>query len=108
MRRLQLGWLLVSLLCFLPSPLLAQPPPKSGIGGPPPGGMERGDALQRPPQAVTRVAGGIDTYEVSRDGQFLYYLVHVDKIEDDWSGLRSKYSKLDYGHGQNRHGQIWK
>jgi dipeptidyl aminopeptidase/acylaminoacyl peptidase len=60
------------------------------------------------PKAVTRVEGGVEAYEVSRDGKFLYYLVHVDKIEDDWSGLRAKYSKLEYGHGQNHHGQIWR
>jgi dipeptidyl aminopeptidase/acylaminoacyl peptidase len=60
------------------------------------------------PHAVTRVEGGVDAFEVSRDGKSLYYLVHVDKIEDDWAGLRSKYSKLEYGHGQNRLGQIWK
>ncbi|MBI2808540.1 MAG: S9 family peptidase [Planctomycetes bacterium] len=60
------------------------------------------------PQPVTRVEGGIEGYELSRDGKSIYYLVHHAKIEDDWSGLRSKFSKLDYGHGQNRHGQIWK
>jgi dipeptidyl aminopeptidase/acylaminoacyl peptidase len=60
------------------------------------------------PRAVTRIEGGIDAFGVSRDSRYLYYLVHVDKIEDDWSGLRSKYSKLEYGHGQNKIGQIWK
>jgi dipeptidyl aminopeptidase/acylaminoacyl peptidase len=60
------------------------------------------------PEAVTRVEGGVERFELSRDGWDLHYLVHVDKIDDDWSGLRSKYSKLEYGHGQNRLGQIWK
>jgi len=63
---------------------------------------------QTPSEAVTRVDGGIEAYELSRDGKSLYYLVHVDKIEHDEFGLRSKYSKLEYGHGQNRLGQIWK
>jgi hypothetical protein len=63
---------------------------------------------QTPSDAVTRVEGGIEAYELSRDGKSLYYLVHVDKIEHDEFGLRAKYSKLDYGHGQNRLGQIWK
>ncbi|MBI3823686.1 MAG: S9 family peptidase [Planctomycetes bacterium] len=63
---------------------------------------------QGTPRAVTRVEGGIEAYEISRDGKSLYYLVHVDKIEDDWAGLRAKYSKLEYGHGQNRIGQIWR
>ena len=61
-----------------------------------------------PSRPVTQIDGGVEAYELSRDGKSLYYLVHVDKIEDDWSGLRAKFSKLDYGHGQNRHGQIWK
>jgi dipeptidyl aminopeptidase/acylaminoacyl peptidase len=61
-----------------------------------------------PSRPITQVDGGVDAYELSRDGNFLYYLVHVDKIEDDWSGLRAKHSKLEYGHGQNKHGQIWK
>ncbi len=60
------------------------------------------------PEPVTRVEGGVEAYDISRDGKSLYYLVHVDKIEDDWSGLRSKYAKLEYGHGQNKLGQIWK
>ncbi|HZZ77955.1 MAG TPA: S9 family peptidase [Gemmataceae bacterium] len=59
-------------------------------------------------QPITHVDGGVDAYQVARDHWSLYYLVHVDKTEDDWSGLRSKYSKLEYGHGQNRLGQIWK
>lgn len=60
------------------------------------------------PRAVTRVEGGVDAYDLGRERRYLYYLVHHDKIEGDWSGLRSKYDKLDYGHGQNRLGQIWK
>lgn len=60
------------------------------------------------PQAVTRVDGGIDAFDLPEESRYLYYLIHHDKIEDDWSGLRSKYGKLEYGHGQNRVGQIWK
>ncbi len=59
-------------------------------------------------EAVTRLDSGVEAYELARDGKSLYYLVHIDAIRDDWSGLRSKFSKLDYGHGQNRHGQIWR
>lgn len=59
-------------------------------------------------EALTRVEGGVEAYQISLDGQTLYYLVHIDRIEHDEFGLRSKFSKLDYGHGQNRIGQIWK
>ncbi len=59
-----------------------------------------------PPEPVTRVAGGIDAYQLV--GHHLFYLVHEDKVQDDWSGLRSKFKNLEYGHGLNRLGQIWK
>ena len=63
-----------------------------------------------PPEPVTRVEGGVDAYQAVDEPPYdtLFYLVHVDKIEDDWSGLRAKHDKLQYGHGQNRVGQIWK
>ncbi len=59
-------------------------------------------------EALTRVEGGIEAFQISLDGKSLYYLIHVEKIEHDDFGLRAKFSKLDYGHGQNRLGQIWK
>jgi dipeptidyl aminopeptidase/acylaminoacyl peptidase len=58
------------------------------------------------PEPVTRVAGGIDAYQLV--GNQLFYLVHEDKVQDDWSGLRAKFKHLEYGHGLNRLGQIWK
>ncbi len=61
-----------------------------------------------PSRPVTQIDGGVEAYELSRDGKSLYYLVHVDKIEHDDFGLRSRFSKLEYGDGQNRHGQVWK
>ncbi len=64
-----------------------------------------GPAVAEP---LTRVDGGVEAYQISLDGQSLYYLVHIDRIEHDEFGLRAKFSKLDYGHGQNRIGQIWK
>lgn len=59
------------------------------------------------PQAVTTVAGGVDAFDLAHESNSLYYLVHVDKIEHDDFGLRAKFPKLEYGHGHNRHGQIW-
>jgi dipeptidyl aminopeptidase/acylaminoacyl peptidase len=60
------------------------------------------------PTPVTRVGGGIDAFHVIRTGNQLYYLVHVEKVQDDWSGLKQKFKHLDYGHGVNRLGQLWK
>src|SRR5262245_13095138 len=59
------------------------------------------------PQAVTSVPGGVDAFDLAHHSNSLYYLVHKDKIEHDDFGLRAKFPKLEYGHGQNRHGQIW-
>lgn len=66
------------------------------------GAEGRGDS-----QPVTQLEGGVEAFELARDGKSLYYLVHNDTIEHDDFGLRAKYSKLEYGHGQNRLGQIW-
>src|ERR1700686_293301 len=40
-----------------------------------------------PPEPVTRVEGGVDAYQVVDAPPYdtVFYLVHVDKIEDDWS-----------------------
>jgi dipeptidyl aminopeptidase/acylaminoacyl peptidase len=60
------------------------------------------------PEAVTRVEGGVDAFALGMDGKSLYYVVHHEKVQDDWSGLRSKYKSLEYGHGLNQLGQVWK
>lgn len=59
------------------------------------------------PEAVTRVTGGVGGFHLDQLGGRLYYLVHVEKIQDDWSGLRQKFKHLHYGHGINRLGQVW-
>jgi dipeptidyl aminopeptidase/acylaminoacyl peptidase len=60
------------------------------------------------PEAVTRVEGGVEAFALGRDRQSLYYLVSREKVQDDWSGLRLKYKSLEYGHGINHLGEIWK
>src|SRR5207302_258566 len=48
------------------------------------------------PEAVTRVEGGVDAFVAGADGQSLYYLVHREKVQDDWAGLRQKHKHLEY------------
>ncbi len=60
------------------------------------------------PEAATRVDGGVDAFALARDGHSLHYVVHHEQVQDDWSGLRLKYKQLDYGHGLNQLGQVWK
>lgn len=42
-------------------------------------------------QAVTRIAGGIDSFDLSADGATLYYTVSTETIDDEWASLRAKY-----------------
>ncbi len=49
--------------------------------------------------AVTRVPDGIRTFILGPDGRTLYYTTTEDSDEDDWSGLRSRFPDLQYGHG---------
>ena len=58
--------------------------------------------------AVTRVDDGVGMFELSRDGQTLYYTVSSEHIDDEWKELRKEYKDLDYGHGVTDFTQIWK
>ncbi len=50
--------------------------------------------------AVTREEGGIEHYEISRDGRSLYYTASNDMGErDDFDDLRSEFGDLEYGDG---------
>jgi Tol biopolymer transport system component len=40
------------------------------------------------PMAVTRVKDGIRAFELSRDGQALYYTVSDEVVDDEWKDLR--------------------
>ncbi|MCO6438266.1 MAG: S9 family peptidase [Phycisphaerae bacterium] len=60
------------------------------------------------PFAVTRLKDGIDLFDLSRDGNTLYYTVTEEHIDPDWKDLKKEYGKLTYGHGVNKVGQLWK
>ena len=49
--------------------------------------------------AVTRVEDGIGDFELSNDGSVLYYTVGSETTDDPWRDMKSKWSKLEYGHG---------
>jgi len=57
---------------------------------------------------VTRVADGVGQFNLSGDGQSLYYTKSVEIIEDEWKSLRKEFKKLKYAHGVNNYSQIWK
>ena len=58
---------------------------------------------------VTRIAGGVQMYRIARDGASLYYVKGKDHVEPDlWKDLRTKFDKLEYGHGVVKYGQVFK
>ncbi|MCH9002635.1 MAG: S9 family peptidase [Planctomycetes bacterium] len=58
--------------------------------------------------AVTRVDDGINQFELSNDGRFLYYTVSNEETEEAWEDLRNEFSDLEYGHGVTDFSQLWK
>ncbi|MCK4659281.1 MAG: S9 family peptidase [Phycisphaerae bacterium] len=60
------------------------------------------------PFAVTRVEDGIMGYDLSKDGQTLYYTVSQEAVDDEWKDLRKEYKSLEYGHGVVEFTQLWK
>ena len=63
-----------------------------------------GSALQQ----ITRVEEGIDLFELSRDGNTLYYTFSKKHIADEWKELRTRFEKIEYGHGLINASQVWK
>jgi dipeptidyl aminopeptidase/acylaminoacyl peptidase len=59
------------------------------------------------PAPVTRVEGGIITYELPHDGS-LWYVTQVDHVSDEWRDLRTRFKDIDYGHGTTKVSQVWR
>lgn len=59
-------------------------------------------------QAVTRVKGGIEAFDLSRDTSTLYYTVNDDFTAEDWRTLKNKFKTLSYGHGVDQQTVLWK
>ncbi len=57
---------------------------------------------------VTRVADGMGQFNLSGDGQSLYYTTSVEIVEDEWNSLRKEFKSLKYAHGVNDFSQVWK
>jgi dipeptidyl aminopeptidase/acylaminoacyl peptidase len=52
------------------------------------------------PFAVTRADKGVVSYELSADGDTVYFAVGKENVEKDaWKSLRETYKDLTYGHG---------
>ncbi|MEM7145480.1 MAG: S9 family peptidase [Verrucomicrobiota bacterium] len=62
-----------------------------------------------PITAVTRLPKGIAAFELSRDGNSLYFTAPKEEIDDDaWKPLRKEFDKLQYGHGVESYHELWR
>lgn len=57
---------------------------------------------------VTRVEGGIGSFQLASDGHTLYYTAEYEAIDESWKGLRQQFKDIQYGHGINQLSQVWK
>jgi acylaminoacyl-peptidase len=60
------------------------------------------------PTAITRVAGGVASFDLAPEGTAIYYQVNVSKPADDWKDLKKKFNKVHYGYGDLKVSQLWK
>jgi dipeptidyl aminopeptidase/acylaminoacyl peptidase len=61
------------------------------------------------PFPITQVTGGINAFELSKDGRTLYYTVDgPEKHTAGFSKLRGKYADVRYNNGPVHYTQLWK
>ena len=58
--------------------------------------------------AVTRLAGGVEDWQVGGDGSHVYYLISAEtQVDDGWKELREDHDDVVYGHGIVDYSEIW-
>lgn len=60
------------------------------------------------PVAITRVPDGIADFRLAGDGKSLFYITHGEAITGPFESLRKEFKHIQYGHGIEKHSQIWK
>jgi len=60
------------------------------------------------PRAVTRVHGGIDGFDLARSGRALYLKRTKKHVAEPFKALRTRFAKLEYGHGVDTFHTLWK
>jgi len=61
------------------------------------------------PQAITRLADGVKSFRLSRNGKTIYFVAGSEHIEDDlWKDLRKDFKDLEYGHGVDTFSEVWR
>jgi dipeptidyl aminopeptidase/acylaminoacyl peptidase len=60
-------------------------------------------------QALTREAEGVEAWQLSADGRWLYYTTARDhQDQDGFAALRKAHAKLSYGRGVRRWSTLWR
>ncbi|MDB5307503.1 MAG: family peptidase [Gemmataceae bacterium] len=61
------------------------------------------------PEAVTKVDGGVTGYDYAPKADAVFYAADAETTdEDDFSKLRAKYDKLEYGHGKRKVSEVYR
>lgn len=57
---------------------------------------------------VTRLADGIDAYQLSKDGKALLYTQSREEADEEWKSLRETHKDIEYGHGKRNVSTLWR
>jgi len=60
------------------------------------------------PVAITRVPDGIADFRLAGDGKSLFYITHAEAVSGPFLKLRKEFKHIQYGHGIEKHSQVWK
>jgi dipeptidyl aminopeptidase/acylaminoacyl peptidase len=60
------------------------------------------------PAPVTQVEGGIQSYDLTRDGTSLWFVTQGEHVGGPWKSLRTQFKDVDYGHGVRKVSQVWR
>jgi dipeptidyl aminopeptidase/acylaminoacyl peptidase len=58
------------------------------------------------PEAVTRVTGGLETFDLAIDGLSVWYVVQESQTSGAWKALKEQFKDLEYGHGVGKVSQV--
>ncbi|MEW6251763.1 MAG: hypothetical protein AB1716_14050, partial [Planctomycetota bacterium] len=71
-------------------------------------GLEPGELQPGEPQPVTRVPGGIEAFELARDGRTLYFTRAGAEADREWKELRKKYANINFTPAVVKYTELWK
>lgn len=61
------------------------------------------------PRPVTTSPGGVESFQLTADGRWLYAVLDYQQVEDGaWGDLKRQYPDLGYAHGRPMLSQVWR